>query len=39
VANWAEESLPLTEYPNILRWRDAVGARPAIQRGWAQPKM
>jgi len=39
VANWAEESLPLTEYPNILRWRDAVGARPAIRRGWAQPRM
>jgi GST-like protein len=36
-AGWAEESLPLGNYPNLSRWRDAVAARPAIQRGWAQP--
>jgi GST-like protein len=39
VANWAIDSLPLDPYSNILRWIETVGARPAIQRGWAQPKM
>lgn len=39
IATWAEESLPLSDYPNIERWRAAVAARPAIQRGWAQPKV
>ena len=37
VAAWAEESLPLSDYPNLSRWKETVAARPAIQRGWAQP--
>ncbi|MCZ6813109.1 MAG: glutathione S-transferase family protein [Alphaproteobacteria bacterium] len=37
VANWSHDSLPLDQYPNMIRWIDTVGARPAIQRGWAQP--
>ncbi|MDX1484729.1 MAG: glutathione S-transferase N-terminal domain-containing protein [Alphaproteobacteria bacterium] len=37
VANWESEHLSLDPYANILRWREDVGARPAIQRGWAQP--
>ena len=37
VANWSVDSLSLDQFPNIIRWKDAVGARPAIQRGWAQP--
>lgn len=39
IANWAQDNLPLDDYPNILRWREAVGSRPAVQRGWAQPKI
>ncbi len=37
VANWSVDSLALDKYPNIIRWTALVGARPAIQRGWAQP--
>jgi GST-like protein len=37
IAGWAEESLPLSNYPNLSRWKETVAARPAIQRGWAQP--
>ncbi len=37
VANWSVDSLALDTYPNIIRWIGLVGARPAIQRGWAQP--
>ncbi|MFD1786127.1 glutathione-dependent disulfide-bond oxidoreductase [Sphingomonas floccifaciens] len=29
----AEEFLGLHEYPNVKRWRDEVGARPAVRRG------
>lgn len=34
-AGWAERSIEDT--PNIARWFAAVGARPAVQRGMAQP--
>jgi GSH-dependent disulfide-bond oxidoreductase len=27
----------LTDYPNVKRWYDAIGARPAVQRGMAVP--
>ncbi len=37
VANWSSDSLPLDKYSNMTRWIKTVGARPAIQRGWAQP--
>ena len=37
VATWGEESLPMSDYKNISRWIETVGAREAIQRGWAQP--
>ncbi len=37
VANWTIDALPLDPYTNIARWTETVGARPAIQRGWAQP--
>ncbi len=37
VANWSHDSLALDQYPNITRWIELVGTRPAIQRGWAQP--
>lgn len=39
IANWAHDSLSMEDYPNIMRWRELVGARPAVQRGWAQPKI
>ena len=24
----------LGDYPNVQRWHDAIGARPAVQRAW-----
>jgi GST-like protein len=29
----ANQGVDLTEYPNVKRWFDAIGARPAVQRG------
>jgi len=26
-----------SDYPNVARWVDAIGARPAVQRGLAVP--
>ena len=37
VATWSEESLPMSDYKNISRWIETMGAREGIQRGWAQP--
>jgi GST-like protein len=35
-AAWAERDLAAT--PHLARWFAAVGARPAVQRGMAQPQ-
>ncbi len=35
-ASWAERRLADT--PHLARWFDTVGARPAVQRGMAQPQ-
>jgi GST-like protein len=29
----AAEFLSVEEYPNVLRWADLIGGRPAVQRG------
>jgi len=39
VATWAEESLPLNNFPNLSRWIETIAVRPAIQRGWSQPNV
>ncbi len=31
------QGIDLSEFPNVLRWFEAVGARPAVQRGMAVP--
>ena len=31
----AGKHVPLTDFPNVLAWRDRVGARPAVRRGKA----
>lgn len=32
-------AVDLNEFPNVKRWYDQVGARPAVQRGMAVPKV
>ncbi len=31
------QTVDLAEFPNVKRWYDAIGARPAVQRGMAVP--
>jgi GST-like protein len=35
VASWKKQDQDITQFPNVKRWFDAVGARPAVQRGAA----
>jgi GST-like protein len=35
VASWEKQEQDITQFPNVKRWFDAVGARPAVQRGAA----
>jgi GSH-dependent disulfide-bond oxidoreductase len=35
VASWEKQEQDITQVPNVKRWFDAVGARPAVQRGAA----
>lgn len=43
IANWAWvrthnwSGVAIDDFPNLLRWRDAIAARPAVQRGILQP--
>jgi GSH-dependent disulfide-bond oxidoreductase len=41
VARWEWHSLDrgLDGYPNVKRWFDAIGARPAVRRGYDVPKV
>jgi GST-like protein len=31
------QTVDLAEFPNVKRWYDTIGARPAVQRGMAVP--
>ena len=31
--NLTEQGVDIADYPNVRRWRDAIAARPAVQRG------
>ena len=35
IRNPARRNVDLGQYPNVLRWHDAIAARPAVQRGVA----
>ena len=39
VARWPWHGLDngLKDYPNVVRWYDAIRARPAVQRGYNVP--
>lgn len=37
VARHEWQNIDLSVYPNVLRWCQAIGARPAVQRGMAVP--
>ena len=41
VARWEWHGLDhgLDDFPNVKRWFDAIGARPAVQRGYDVPKV
>jgi GST-like protein len=32
---WKMRGVDIEEFPNVKRWLDAIGARPAVQRGMA----
>ncbi|MDE0175828.1 MAG: glutathione S-transferase N-terminal domain-containing protein [Defluviicoccus sp.] len=34
----AAPNMPLDEFPNVRRWHDAIEARPAVRRAWADLK-
>ena len=38
IARHEWHQVDLTEFPNVKRWYDAIGARPAVVRGMAVPK-
>jgi GST-like protein len=37
VARWEWHGIDLADIPNVKRWYDAIGARPAVQRGMNVP--
>ena len=37
VARYEWHKTDLNNFPNVKRWFDAIGARPAVQRGMAVP--
>ena len=37
IARFEWHQVDLSEFPNVKRWFDAIGARPAVQRGMAVP--
>ena len=39
IARYEWHQVDLNEFPNVKRWFDAIGARPAVQRGMAVPKI
>ncbi|HVL58452.1 MAG TPA: glutathione S-transferase N-terminal domain-containing protein [Burkholderiaceae bacterium] len=39
VARWEWHAIDWATLPNVKRWFDAIGARPAVQRGMAVPKL
>ena len=39
IARFEWHQVDLNEFPNVKRWFDAIGARPAVQRGMAVPKI
>lgn len=39
VSRYEMHQTRLEDYPNVKRWFDAIGARPAVQRGMAVPKV
>jgi GSH-dependent disulfide-bond oxidoreductase len=39
VARHEWQGVSLDEHPNVKRWFEAIGARPAVQRGMAVPKI
>ncbi|HTM07487.1 MAG TPA: glutathione S-transferase N-terminal domain-containing protein [Verrucomicrobiae bacterium] len=38
IARYEMHRMRLEDYPSVKRWFDAIGARPAVQRGMAVPK-
>lgn len=38
VAGFDEKVFPISQYRNIMRWVEEVGARPAVKEGMSQPK-
>lgn len=37
IARWEWHGIEWANYPNLKRWFDAIGARPAVQKGMAVP--
>ena len=37
VARHEWHKIDLNDFPNVKRWYDTIGARPAVQRGMAVP--
>jgi GST-like protein len=39
VARYEWHRVDLGQFPNVKRWFDAIGARPAVQKGMAVPQV